>query len=585
MNKQFKEHLLLEDRLQQRIKNILQKVTKEALQQYDDMEVYRPEQLLGDDNYILWLQGEFYKAFNDSYKECLILADKQVDDMIDIQLKQRKTEEITTTQPIANKSTPNLPSFHTPTTRIQRKSILRKPNRDAQQYMQNEAITLAQKQSQQTLQDIRDIITRGEQKGENARKTGQQIRKKLSNYKQYQAERIARTEITHSLNYTKYDKLMNDPLVDYFIWHAAHDSRTRPSHLSNDDEIVKKGEPFSNGQLYPGDKSVPVSEFVNCRCTLSPYIPRHDVAPPGRTRFKAHEMITTTKPTPTITISPTPSPRLTEAQLNNMTFQELAKHYGVNYDGLVTYDYDGKKYHRFTQEFPDSKFRIYFEQGAIKSYTKKGIATPNEIIQEVCRISNTEKQETNEVWFKNTLQGIMHRPTKNGYDTIGKNVGGYNAYHRIGANKGDVNHRIVINPKYFKGSKKNSSIWEQDPEKITDWRHALHHEFMHSLDLDRKTWNNAKSEFDRRCFSDEYTKIHQSEPYFTRYANTERWESYAEHGGYVTHMLEHPEEHGKKITLDLVEDGKRVRKDIDFKEYKEMYPLHYEYFRTLIEGG
>lgn len=276
--------------------------------------------------------------------------------------------------------------------------------------------------------------------------------------------------------------------------------------------------------------------------------------------------------------------------LNQLSFDELAKYENITYNGLETYDYDGKKYHRFTETFDDGReFILRFEEGAVKSYLKKGIATPNEIIHEVFKVPPVLRNETREIWFKNTNQGIRHSSSKTGYDSLSPTLGGYNAFYRISdkryhPEKVDFDHQIVINPKYFKGGGKGryAFLWTQDEEHVTEWKRTIHHEFTHSLDQTKKEWDNNDPY--RVCYGEEYSKVHLRKenpddlPGFTWYANTVREESYAEHGGYISYMLANPSEQNKKITVQYYNEEQSIKKDINFEEYKQLYPKHYEYF-------
>ena len=299
----------------------------------------------------------------------------------------------------------------------------------------------------------------------------------------------------------------------------------------------------------------------------------------------------TTTPNNTNTLIPKEvTNNLSADELNKLTFDELAKYEGVTYQGLETYDYDNKKYHKFVQTFDDGReFILRFEEGAVKSYLKKGIATPNEIIHEVYKVPKVLRNETREIWFKNTSQGIIHRSTKTGYDSFDATTGGYNLYTRVQYKKqvpdqNDFNHKIVINPKYFKGGGKGryAFLWTQEEDGAISWKKAIHHEFAHSADHTQEQW--VTNDPIPKCYGDDYSKIHlQKEnpddlPGFTWYANTKREESYAEHGGYISYMLANPSEQNKIIHIHYLKNGENIAKDINFKEYKELYPRHYKYF-------
>lgn len=119
--------------------------------------------------------------------------------------------------------------------------------------------------------DINNILSTAYKEGWGPRDVANKIQEKFTSLKTYEARRIAQTEINTSRNMAQYNQLVADEM-EYKIWHSAHDSRTRKSHLDVDEEIVPINEPFSNGLMYPGDKSGPVSEWVNCRCSHAAFI-------------------------------------------------------------------------------------------------------------------------------------------------------------------------------------------------------------------------------------------------------------------------------------------------------------------------
>ena len=284
-------------------------------------------------------------------------------------------------------------------------------------------------------------------------------------------------------------------------------------------------------------------------------------------------------------------PRLTSKEVEKMSFKELADYYEVDYKGLVKYDYDGREYHTFVETLSDgSTLEIKMEKGAIKSYAKGGVASPQEIIQEVLRVPEENKINTDRIWFKNTQQGINHKFTKTGYDSLDQRTLGYNSFYSVdkkGLPKGPLEdvggvidapcHEIVINPRHFK-----TTTIEQEG-KIVSWKHTIRHEFMHSSDTTRKRFDEG---LDRLCMDEEFREIEREEKYFTDYGNSCFEESFAEHGGYVSSMLDNPEDQMKTIEVTGLFDEEVgwETKEINFEEYKEMYPKHYAYFKKLILG-
>ena len=119
--------------------------------------------------------------------------------------------------------------------------------------------------------EINDILAEGYREGWGHRDVASRIQKRFTDLSTYESRRIAQTEINTSRNFVNFNQLMDDG-IEYKIWHAAHDTRTRKSHLKVDEEIVPINEKFSNGLMYPGDKSGPIEEWVNCRCSHAAYI-------------------------------------------------------------------------------------------------------------------------------------------------------------------------------------------------------------------------------------------------------------------------------------------------------------------------
>ena len=281
------------------------------------------------------------------------------------------------------------------------------------------------------------------------------------------------------------------------------------------------------------------------------------------------------------------SKHLTREQLDKMDFKQLAEHHEAEYKGVQVYDYDDRKYHVFEQKYDNDKtLTVRFEEGAVKAYDKAGIATPNEIVHEVFKVPDALKRQTDEIWFKNTNHGIKHTYSKRGYDSLGRAVGGYNAYKVAGNGRDDPNHRIVINPKNFKGGGKGklAYIWKRDPDNANDWKHVIHHEFTHSIDRSRESYEGI--DVRPLCRKEKFRKVHKKERFFTWYSNTDISEEFAEHGGYVSRMLMNPDEQSKKIKVKLYnpEEKKLIEKQITFNEYKELYPEHYDYFTKLFKG-
>jgi len=147
------------------------------------------------------------------------------------------------------------------------------------------------------------------------------LKKNTTGMHDWELKRIARTETNTTQNEGSFDN-MKELGVEFHKWVTARDERVRPSsigpdgkhrskerrskrkdgkssrrkgtanHRKLDGEIVRLGEPFSNGLIRPGDRSAPMDEWINCRCTTAPYImPLNKMAPPGKIQFKEIELV------------------------------------------------------------------------------------------------------------------------------------------------------------------------------------------------------------------------------------------------------------------------------------------------------
>lgn len=140
-------------------------------------------------------------------------------------------------------------------------------------------------------QNITNNLADSYHEGLGIRDAGRRITKEFAGLKGWESRRIARTEINSAQNegaFSAYDELG----VEYQMWWTGKDNRVRDSHRPLHGHIVAVGNTFSNGLLYPGDKSGPIKEWINCRCTSIPYIiPLGKMAPPGLTEFTEDQLI------------------------------------------------------------------------------------------------------------------------------------------------------------------------------------------------------------------------------------------------------------------------------------------------------
>lgn len=448
--------------------------------------------------------------------------------------------------------------------------------------------------------DINKVLLKGYSDGWGHYDIAKQLKEKFTQLSTYESRRIAQTEINSTRNYAQFNALLDDEM-EYKIWMAAKDSRVRPSHKKVDREIVPINETFSNGLMYAGDKDGNIKEWINCRCSIAAYIIPQGYQAPAFFPFKEKDLVKVSenpKPTdftdgyehPTIAtgVDLNGHRLLSAKEIIEMDFTDLAHHHDAFYQGV--FPYEGKKYHKFLQRFDNDKtLTLYFEDKAVKSYAKKGWVHPNEIVDEVFKVPDTLKRQTDEIWFKDTKQGI-NKKWNGKYDTMKDK--GYNLRYLKTSLMHDPQHRIILNPSFFKGYKGRDYIAAVFEEGGTpygganNWKKTLHYEFAHSIDWSREMYQkDGVYDDDTISWTDQYTEVHNAERWFTPYANTQRTESFAEHMGYVSRMLANPDEQNLKIGCKYKDpDLGIVDGNITFEEYKLLYPKHFEFCRKLLMG-
>lgn len=144
--------------------------------------------------------------------------------------------------------------------------------------------------------EINRILTEGYRDGLGVKDVRNRIMERYQQFTGWEANRIARTEMqtAHNMGVMQTYQEMG---VQYKEWRSAHDKRTRRSHSLLDGEVAPLDKPFSNGLMYPGDKSGPIEEWINCRCSFPPFImPPGMMAPPGMAQFRVGDLVSVSEP-------------------------------------------------------------------------------------------------------------------------------------------------------------------------------------------------------------------------------------------------------------------------------------------------
>ena len=137
---------------------------------------------------------------------------------------------------------------------------------------------------------IKTLLTDGYQSGKGINYVANLLTKRFDQLQTWEAKRIARTEIHNSHNTAVMDTY-NEYGVEYTMWIAADDERTRESHLEINGEIIRLGDTYSNGLRFPGDTDGPIEEWINCRCSNAPYVIPYGYTAPPFSPFREEDLI------------------------------------------------------------------------------------------------------------------------------------------------------------------------------------------------------------------------------------------------------------------------------------------------------
>ena len=162
----------------------------------------------------------------------------------------------------------------------------------SEQKLLNQSFTASERTMNRIDSDINKILSDGYREGKGINSVRNDITKRFDQLSSWEATRIARTEIHNAHNMGTMD-IYREMGVEYTQWIAAHDARTRTSHLDVDREIIPMGGTYSNGLRYPGDTTGPIEEWINCRCSNAPFVIPDGYIAPSFSPFKEEDLIAT----------------------------------------------------------------------------------------------------------------------------------------------------------------------------------------------------------------------------------------------------------------------------------------------------
>ena len=162
--------------------------------------------------------------------------------------------------------------------------------REAEQDLLDKVFIASQATLNRVDTSIKTLLTEGYQSGKGINYVANLLTRRFDQLQTWEAKRIARTEIHNSHNTAVMDTYQELD-VEYTMWIAADDERTRDSHLEINGEIIPIGATYSNGLKYPGDTDGPIEEWINCRCSNAPYVIPYGYAAPPFSPFREEDLI------------------------------------------------------------------------------------------------------------------------------------------------------------------------------------------------------------------------------------------------------------------------------------------------------
>ena len=160
----------------------------------------------------------------------------------------------------------------------------------AEERLLNRTFTASERTLSRVDSQINQIITDGYRSGKGINDVANSLNQRFDQLTSWESKRIARTEIHNSHNTAVMDTYQ-ELGVEYTMWIAAEDERTRDSHLEINGEIIPMGGTYSNGLKYPGDTDGDIEEWINCRCSNAPFVIPYGYMAPSFSPFREDDLV------------------------------------------------------------------------------------------------------------------------------------------------------------------------------------------------------------------------------------------------------------------------------------------------------
>ena len=343
------------------------------------------------------------------------------------------------------------------------------PNPQVSQRLEGYTFEASEKTKARVDNEINKILSEAYQEGWGPRDVAEKIQQRFTDLSNYEARRIAQTEINTTRNYVQYNRLQEDEM-EYKIWHAAHDSRTRKSHLDVDEEIVPINERFSNGLLYPGDKEGPISEWVNCRCSHAAFIMPLGYEAPDFWPFTESDLVKV------------------GSSLSQDYVSEIQERLGLNKPVLAE-EFDQERFDKLTSHEEVAEFFGFEYNPKGKKYTNLYAGENIEFYDPKHDVSirffTEGEYKIQALDFKNRGNGYNVKQALKDYYDAPKNLkyatDDISYIRREGTRAGGECNGLHV--RVYQGAFDSPRVWEEKYNvSFKHPTHALHHEMVHVLD-------------------------------------------------------------------------------------------------------
>lgn len=136
-----------------------------------------------------------------------------------------------------------------------------------------EVVTRTRGINRTTRDEIAAIIETGLDETWTIEQMADRIQEQYSDWQGWRAQMVAQTAATPTFEVAQLQAYA-DAGIGRMGWLSRRDGRVRETHRTIDfnQEIVKIGDPFSNGCRFPGDPLADAKEVIQCRCSTLPQI-------------------------------------------------------------------------------------------------------------------------------------------------------------------------------------------------------------------------------------------------------------------------------------------------------------------------